>query len=218
MTGTGPIASWWPGAQYVTWVGIDGYYYRPSDTFASVFGKTINQVRAFTSKPVLLSETAVGPDADQFVKIRTCSAGCAVRTLGLVWFDKDQQGDDGTYHQDWRIEDRRPPDLGCQRSGGTATSLPPCLIAGSKPYGTRRSRSSGSSLESTSTTASSWTSRRAAKKRPWNVSGPHRRASASLTATTRVPFPRAGGRRPRRGQRTGRPAARGGDGVGGQRR
>ena len=26
--GTGPIASWWPGAQYVTWVGIDGYYYR----------------------------------------------------------------------------------------------------------------------------------------------------------------------------------------------
>ena len=24
--GTGPAASWWPGAQYVTWVGIDGYY------------------------------------------------------------------------------------------------------------------------------------------------------------------------------------------------
>ena len=59
--GTGPVASWWPGAQYVTWVGIDGYYYRPSDTFASVFGKTIDQVRAFTSKPVLLSETAVEP-------------------------------------------------------------------------------------------------------------------------------------------------------------
>ena len=57
--GTGPIASWWPGAQYVTWVGIDGYYYRPSDTFASVFGKTIAQVRMFTGQPVLLSETAV---------------------------------------------------------------------------------------------------------------------------------------------------------------
>ncbi len=26
---TGPIAAWWPGARYVTWVGIDGYYYRP---------------------------------------------------------------------------------------------------------------------------------------------------------------------------------------------
>ena len=29
--GTGPIASWWPGAKYVTWVGMDGYYYRPSE-------------------------------------------------------------------------------------------------------------------------------------------------------------------------------------------
>jgi len=61
--GTGPIASWWPGAQYVTWIGIDGYYYRPADTFASVFGKTITQVRTFTNKPVLLSENAVGPIA-----------------------------------------------------------------------------------------------------------------------------------------------------------
>ena len=42
QAGTGPVASWWPGAQYVTWVGIDGYYYRSSDTFASVFGQTIS--------------------------------------------------------------------------------------------------------------------------------------------------------------------------------
>ena len=37
--GTGHIADWWPGPSYVTWVGIDGYYYRPSDTFARVFGQ-----------------------------------------------------------------------------------------------------------------------------------------------------------------------------------
>lgn len=46
--GTGPIASWWPGAKYVTWVGIDGYYYYPSETFFSIFGKTIAEVRALT--------------------------------------------------------------------------------------------------------------------------------------------------------------------------
>ena len=104
-SGTGPIASWWPGAQYVTWVGIDGYYYRPSDTFGSVFGKTIDQVRTFTSKPVLLSETAVGPAADQFVKIQDLFHGMpSYKTLGLVWFDEDQHGG-GSYHQDWRIED-----------------------------------------------------------------------------------------------------------------
>jgi len=102
--GTGPIASWWPGAQYVTWVGIDGYYYRPADTFGSVFGQTIKQVRALTSKPVLLSETAVGPDAGQYNEIQDLFHGMATyKTLGLVWFDEAQHG--GIHRQDWRLED-----------------------------------------------------------------------------------------------------------------
>ena len=97
---------WWPGAQYVTWVGIDGYYYRPSDRFATVFGKTIGQVRAFTGKPVLLSETAVGPQAGQFAEIQDLFHGMAkYKTLGLVWFDKPQHG--GVYHQDWRHRGQR---------------------------------------------------------------------------------------------------------------
>ena len=29
QAGTGPVASWWPGANFVTWVGIDGYYSLP---------------------------------------------------------------------------------------------------------------------------------------------------------------------------------------------
>ena len=102
--GTGPVADWWPGARYVTWVGIDGYYYRPSDTFRSVFGTTIDQVRSFTSRPILLSETAVGPAAGQFVKIQDLFRGMArYKTLGLVWFDKTQHH--GIFHQDWRLED-----------------------------------------------------------------------------------------------------------------
>ena len=105
LKSTGPLISWWPGARYVTWVGIDGYYYRPSDTFAGVFGKTIAQVRAFTRKPVLLSETAVGPSADQAARIRDLFTGMHVyQTLGLVWFDIAQHH--GIYHQDWRVEDR----------------------------------------------------------------------------------------------------------------
>ena len=101
---TGPVASWWPGAGYVTWVGIDGYYVRPSDTFANVFGKTIDQVREFTHKPVLLSETAVGPEAGQFVGINGLFGGMhQYNALGLVWFDKNQN--QGRLHQDWRIED-----------------------------------------------------------------------------------------------------------------
>jgi hypothetical protein len=107
--GTGSIASWWPGASYVSWVGIDGYYIRPADSFASVFGTTITQVRAFTSKPVLLSETAVGPAvgpaADQIAKIQDLFHGMAkYKTLGLVWFDKTQHG--SIFHQDWRLADK----------------------------------------------------------------------------------------------------------------
>jgi hypothetical protein len=102
--GTGPVQSWWPGSKYVSWVGIDGYYYRPSDTFTSVFGTTMDQVRTFTSDPILLSETAVGPQARQYVKIFDLFEGMSqYHALGLVWFDKTQ--DSGVYHQDWRLED-----------------------------------------------------------------------------------------------------------------
>ena len=121
LPSTGPIASWWPGASYVTWVGIDGYYYRPSSTFATVFGETIAQVRAFTRKPLLLSETAVGPQAGQPVKIRELFGGMRqYQALGLVWFDIAQH--QGIYHQDWRIEDSQPA-AAAFRQGASSLTL-----------------------------------------------------------------------------------------------
>ena len=45
------IAPWWPGSNYVTWVGIDGYFYGMSQTFESLFGPTITAVRTLTSAP-----------------------------------------------------------------------------------------------------------------------------------------------------------------------
>jgi mannan endo-1,4-beta-mannosidase len=107
---TGPIQQWWPGPQYVSWVGIDGYYEQPSDTFASVFVKTIDQVRTFTTDPVLLSETAVGQNVNTVVKIRDLFTGMInYKTLGLVWFDVAQHG--SLIHQDWRIEDNPPGEI-----------------------------------------------------------------------------------------------------------
>jgi len=102
-TGVRPPHQWWPGSDYVSWVGIDGFYFRPSDTFQSIFANTIKQVRSFTNKPVLVSETAAGPAAGQFLKIENLFSGMdRYRTLGLVWFDINQHA--GVYHQDWRIE------------------------------------------------------------------------------------------------------------------
>lgn len=93
--GTGPISSWWPGENYVTWVGIDGFYTRPSDTFSSVFARTITQVRSFTDKPVLLADTGVARNSNQYANILNLFRGMArYQLLGLVWFDTG----------DWRLE------------------------------------------------------------------------------------------------------------------
>jgi len=81
-------ASWWPGSAYVTWVGIDGYYFHPSAVFSSLFGPTIAAVRALTRAPILIAETAALPTAGQPAKITDLFAG--IRTyglLGFVWFD-----------------------------------------------------------------------------------------------------------------------------------
>jgi mannan endo-1,4-beta-mannosidase len=124
LSTTGPLASWWPGSRYVTWVGIDGYYYRPSSTFTTVFGETIAQVRAFTRKPVLLSEAGVGPQAGQSAKIQNLFAGMRqYETLGLVWFDIAQH--QGIYHQDWRIEDSRAATAAFRRSASSLTLARP---------------------------------------------------------------------------------------------
>ena len=79
---------WWPGSAYVTWVGIDGYYYSPSVTFASLFGPTITTVRELTRDPILIAETAVAPAAGQSTKIPDLFAGVRLYgLLGFVWFE-----------------------------------------------------------------------------------------------------------------------------------
>jgi mannan endo-1,4-beta-mannosidase len=107
IQGTGPIAEWWPGKAYVNWVGIDGYYTKSNDTFSSVFGRTISQVRRITNEPILLSETAVAPGAVRAAKILNMFSGLAkYKTLGLVWFD--MQSDKGVLNENWHLEGNPP--------------------------------------------------------------------------------------------------------------
>jgi mannan endo-1,4-beta-mannosidase len=57
-----PLRDWWPGARYVTWVGIDGYYELPGRARLSAFAGTIASVRRLTRDPVLLfGDSLVGP-------------------------------------------------------------------------------------------------------------------------------------------------------------
>jgi hypothetical protein len=89
---------WWPGPSYVTWVGIDGYYYNSSTSFASLFGPTIVSVRQFTNDPILIAETGADISAGQPAKIRDLFDGVETYgLLGFMWFDENTEG------RAWRI-------------------------------------------------------------------------------------------------------------------
>ncbi len=83
-----PPAAWWPGSKYVTWVGIDGYYLKPTWQFAPLFGPTITAVRRLTGAPILIAETGAIPAAGQPAKISNLFNGVRLYgLLGFVWFN-----------------------------------------------------------------------------------------------------------------------------------
>jgi mannan endo-1,4-beta-mannosidase len=111
-----PPAPWWPGNSYVTWVGIDGYYFKPSWRFAPLFGPTIKAVRTLTRAPILIAETGAGPAAGQPAKIADLFAGIrAYGLLGFVWFDANGI-------QDWRLDS--PAAVAAFRQGAKSFKKP----------------------------------------------------------------------------------------------
>jgi mannan endo-1,4-beta-mannosidase len=89
---------WWPGKQYVNWVGIDGYFYL-SETFSELFGPTIVDIRGLTGDPILIAETGADPSADQVAEVNQLFLGVrAYGLLGFVCFDENTEG------RAWRID------------------------------------------------------------------------------------------------------------------
>jgi mannan endo-1,4-beta-mannosidase len=117
----GQLRDWWPGAHYVDWIGVDGYYFTRASTFKTVIGNTVRGIRKFTHKPVLLSEVGIGPRAGQAAKIPGLFAGIRRNhLLGLVYFDVNQH--QGLYHQDWRLDDN-PAAVAAFRAGVRSAQL-----------------------------------------------------------------------------------------------
>ena len=99
---------------YVTWVGIDGYYDYPAESFTTLFGNTISVVRRFTRDPILITETAVARAAGKAAKIPELFAGAqSAGVLGVVWFDAPG-------YRDWRI-DQDPACSGGLQAGSAGT-------------------------------------------------------------------------------------------------
>jgi hypothetical protein len=94
------LRPFWPGDAYVDWVGIVGYFARTGPhTFAGVFGPTLKQVRIFTHRPVLLSETGAQTSPYKPAEIKNILVNIAARhdIIGLVWFNYKKE-------TDWRVE------------------------------------------------------------------------------------------------------------------
>ncbi|MFI9272722.1 glycoside hydrolase family 26 protein [Kitasatospora sp. NPDC052896] len=105
------LKPYYPGDGYVDWLGVIGYYAATGPhTFDTLFGPTLDEVRAFTAKPVLLSETASEPTPRKPADIADLFAGVAARddVLGFVWFDLNKE-------TDWRI-DSSPQSLAAFRN------------------------------------------------------------------------------------------------------
>jgi mannan endo-1,4-beta-mannosidase len=111
---------WWPGRSYVNWVGIDGYYYSWSETFAPLFGPTIADVREITNDPILIAETGVALAAGQSTKFDDLFEG--VRTFGLLGFVLFDQDGLHKFIQTWRISS--PSAFAALRKGVAAYMQP----------------------------------------------------------------------------------------------
>lgn len=102
-TDTSLLRRYWPGARYVNWIGVDGYYYQPAKGFTQIFAPAIGAIRTFSHAPILLSEVGIGQVAGQAREIPDLFAGIRrYHLLGLVWYDVAQHA--GLYHQDWQLE------------------------------------------------------------------------------------------------------------------
>ncbi|SCL35803.1 Glycosyl hydrolase family 26 [Micromonospora pallida] len=91
----------YPGDKYVDWVGMVGYS-TSERTAAALFEPTLRKLRAFTDRPLLITETASEPGSFRLPWIRDLFVWLADRddVIGFIWFEFDQvDGGSG----DWRF-------------------------------------------------------------------------------------------------------------------
>ena len=98
-----PLRRLYPGDRYVDWVGLSGYYgtagvqtYR---SFNSIFTSTFAELRTFTRKPIVITETGATDASGQRARwVRQMFAQLPKHTdvIGVIWFEADKE-------LDWRL-------------------------------------------------------------------------------------------------------------------
>ncbi len=97
------LSAYYPGDAYVNWVGVTGYFSTTGpDTFDTLYGATMQEIRGFTDKPFLISETSVETGPDEVAAAQSLVSGVAQQSdvLGFIWFNYLKAG------VDWRLQTR----------------------------------------------------------------------------------------------------------------
>ncbi len=89
------LKPYYPGDAYVDWVGVIGYYRnnQKTSTFKWIFKPTIDQIKKFTKKPILLAETGVqtGPGRNAEITDLVTTVAKRKDIIGLIWFNMDKR-------------------------------------------------------------------------------------------------------------------------------
>ena len=100
------IGPYFPGAKYIDWVGLIGYY-GPGEgsDYRTLFAPTEKVLRGLTGKPLLIAETGVAEGPRKPAQIRDLFTGVSGSkgVIGLVWFDSRKQWPGSSTPTDWRV-------------------------------------------------------------------------------------------------------------------
>ena len=110
-----PASEWYPGSNYVDWVGLDGYLNYDVNghpqNFSEIFDVQLNIIRHVAPhKLVYLAETAVPAGPAALKQIDNLFSGLSsYHVAGLIWFDALGRLDQTGKRKDFRLQ-QRPDD------------------------------------------------------------------------------------------------------------
>jgi beta-mannanase len=102
-TGAPALKSFYPGDEYVDWIGLSGYYgtagRRSYISFDEIFNQTFTELKSFTGKPVVITETGATNSTGQqarWINQMFAQLPEHPEVIGVIWFETVKE-------IDWRL-------------------------------------------------------------------------------------------------------------------
>ncbi|RAJ38884.1 glycosyl hydrolase family 26 [Kitasatospora sp. SolWspMP-SS2h] len=100
--GKSPLSRYYPGDDYVDWIGTEAYSTEGETTAEQLLGATYRELTALSDKPLFIGEAGVRPSDVKAALIRDLFSWLSAhpRVIGFVWF---QFSDADGSRYDWRF-------------------------------------------------------------------------------------------------------------------